>query len=96
MLKGLRYHPGIFYWRTRNQAEVDLILEHNGALYPIEIKMKATLSGSDDSGLRAFRETYEGITPVKTGLIIYAGTECQWYDKSTIALPWNAVCKKKE
>jgi hypothetical protein len=83
----------IYYWRTRNGAEVDLILEHNGALYPIEIKMKATLSSNDLSGLRAFREANKDKSVIKTALVIYAGTECYWLDKDTLALPWNAVCK---
>jgi len=85
----------LFYWRSKHEAEVDLILEHNGALYPIEIKMKATLSAKDLSGLRAFRRHYAevgGVT-IKTGLVIYAGTECYWLDKETIALPWNAVTR---
>ena len=93
MLNALSIYPGIYYWRTRNGAEVDLVLEYNNALYPIEIKMKGTLSSSDGSGLRAFRQTYEGSIPVKTGLIIYAGTRCEWYDRHTITLPWNALCR---
>jgi predicted AAA+ superfamily ATPase len=83
----------IYYWRTRNDAEVDLILDHNGALYPIEIKMRATLSRKDLSGLRAFKEANKDKALIKTALVIYAGTECYWLDQETIALPWNAVCK---
>jgi len=93
MLHVLGDAANIFYWRTRNGAEVDLVLEHNGALYPIEIKMKATLNKNDTSGLRAFKEFCEDVMPVKTALLIYTGEECYWFDKNTIALPWNAICK---
>ncbi len=95
MLASLQQHPGMYYWRTRNNAEVDLILESNGALYPIEIKMKGSLSGYDARGLKAFREAYNGELEVKTALIIYAGTDCYWFNETTIALPWNAVMKIK-
>ena len=76
MLHSLGDSADIFYWRTRNGAEVDLVLEHNGALYPIEIKMKAALSTRDTAGLHAFREHYKESMSVMPGLIIYSGTEC--------------------
>jgi len=82
----------MFYWRTKGGAEVDLVLQCNGALYPIEIKCKATIAGTDLSGLRAFRETYGETMNVKPAVIVYAGTDCVWVDKDTIAVPWNAVC----
>jgi len=94
MLHALGDRATIFYWRTRNEAEVDVVLEYNGALYPIEIKMKVALASKDCSGLRSFRESYSGQMTVKTALIIYVGTECYWFDRDTIALPWNAVCRK--
>ena len=93
MLVSLQQHPGMYYWRTRNGAEVDLLLECNGALYPIEIKMKGALSGYDARGLKAFREAYKGELEVRTALIIYAGTDCYWFNETTIALPWSAVMR---
>jgi len=81
--------PNIYHWRTAGGAEVDLILERGGALYPIEIKCKTHLSKSDLSGLKAFRETYKENYNIKTGLVIYVGSEPYKLDPETIALPWN-------
>ena len=80
--------PQLYHWRTTGGAEVDLIMELNGRLYPVEVKGKTLLSGHDTSGLRAFRRTYgEGL--VGPGLVIHAGRECYRLDRDTIALPWN-------
>ncbi len=82
--------PKMYHWRTSAGAEVDLILERNGKLYPIEIKCKTHLSGSDLSGLKAFRATYPG-QEIMTGLIFYAGSEVYLLDQNTLALPWNIL-----
>lgn len=34
--------PNIYYYRTRNKEEIDIVLEENGKVYPIEIKQTAT------------------------------------------------------
>lgn len=80
--------PFCYHWRTAGGAEVDLILEKNGMLYPIEIKCKTNLSKSDLSGLQAFRDTYQNMQPA---LIVYAGTEIYKIDSHTIAIPWSLL-----
>ncbi len=84
--------PLAHHWRTAGGAEVDLILERDGALYPIEIKCKSHLSGHDTRGLHAFRATYPR-QDVRTGLIVYAGNECYRVNPNTIAVPWSGVVK---
>lgn len=83
--------PNVYHWRTTSGAEVDLILERDGKLYPIEIKCKSHLSKSDLRGLEAFRETYENNVKVMPGLLIYAGAECYKLDSYTLAIPWNLI-----
>lgn len=82
--------PLYYHWRTANGAEVDVILELNGNVYPIEIKCKTNITGHDTRGLQAFRQTYPQKT-IMPGIIIYAGKECYWVDEHTIALPWNSI-----
>lgn len=81
--------PLAYHWRTVGGAEVDLVLERDGRLYPIEVKCGTRLNGHDTRGLRAFRDTY-GPERVMPGLIVYAGEECYRVNPETIALPWNA------
>ena len=83
--------PQAYHWRTASRAEVDLVLEYDGRLHPIEVKCKTAPNRHDTRGLRAFRETY-GSERVMPGLLIHAGSEAFWLDRHTMALPWNAAC----
>lgn len=51
--------PPIFYYRDKDQKEIDLLLYQNGTLYPVEIK-KAASPG------RAALKNFNVLTPVKT------------------------------
>jgi len=82
-----------YHWRTNSSAEVDLIIEKDGFLYPIEIKSKSNLNAYDARGLKSFRDTYKN--KCKHSLIIYAGKELYKISKNITAVPWNAICKKK-
>jgi predicted AAA+ superfamily ATPase len=86
----LQTPPNAYHWRTQAGAEVDLILEQNGTLFPIEIKCKSQLTKHDARGLLAFKETYptQNTAP---GVIIYAGNECYQLTDHVFAIPWNAV-----
>jgi uncharacterized protein len=45
----------MYYWRTNNGAEVDLLLETNGSLaLAIEFKSRSQVSSTDLSGMRSF------------------------------------------
>lgn len=81
--------PRAWHWRTTGGAEVDLVLEFDGRLHPIEMKCTSTVSGHDARGIRAFRDTYGSL--VQTGLIINAGREVRRVADGVIAVPWFAT-----
>ncbi len=83
--------PLVHHWRSAGGAEVDIVLERDGTLFPVEVKCRTALTGHDLRGLRAFREGC-GHPRVAPGLIVYAGAEAVRMDRHTIALPWDAVC----
>jgi predicted AAA+ superfamily ATPase len=79
--------PRAWHWRTSGGAEVDLVLERDGRLFPIEIKCKTNLTGHDTRGIRAFYGTYgERVQP---GLIFYAGKEVYKVSEQVTAIPWQ-------
>lgn len=82
--------PTLYHWRSKGGAEVDLILERDGVLYPIEVKMRSYLNTRDASGIRAFRETFPHRTIAK-GTLIYGGDRCFPLNEHAIALPYNAM-----
>ena len=83
----LDVQPNFYHWRTNGGAEVDLVLERDGFLYPIEIKCKINLTGHDLRGIRAFRETYP--KKVKTAFLVYAGNEAFQMTDFCYAIPWH-------
>jgi hypothetical protein len=79
--------PGFYHYRSRGGAEVDLVLELDGRLFPIEIKATSHPSPRDTLGLRSFRNTFpnERIAP---GLLVCAVASPQWLSSDVLAFPW--------
>lgn len=80
--------PLLYHWRTGAGAEVDLILELDDKLYPIEMKCKTNLTKHDTRGIQAFRQTYPH-KKIMPGLILYAGTMCYRVSEDVVAVPWH-------
>lgn len=81
--------PGMYHWRSNGGAEVDVILDYNGSLYPIEIKCRTLVSRKDARGIEAFRQTYPS-SRIAPGLILYTGEHVFKVKDDVIVLPWNA------
>lgn len=81
--------PQLWHWRTSGGAEVDLVLERDGFLFPIEIKCKSRLGGHDLSGIAAFMKTYPD--RAKAGVVIYAGRESYKVAEKISAVPWGSL-----
>ena len=80
--------PNLYHWRLHSGSEVDLILERDGRLYPIEIKLNSRPKRKDARGLRAFREHQAGKS-VAPGLVIAPVEETQQLTDDDYALPWD-------
>ncbi len=88
----LPIQPNIYHWRSSGGAEVDIILEMDGYLYPIEVKAKTHITNRDTSGIMAFRAAYPN-TRIRDGVIIYAGDRCHRVNEYVVALPVAGLCK---
>jgi predicted AAA+ superfamily ATPase len=63
----------LFFWRTHNGAEVDLLIEKHGKLrVAIEIKAGRRIAAADVSGLRSFGDAHPGVPRV---VVTTAGDE---------------------
>jgi predicted AAA+ superfamily ATPase len=77
---------GLYYWRTNNGAEVDLLIELDGSLAAaVEFKSRPALSGADLSGLRSFREDHPGLPC----LLVCTAPEVFDLDFAKV-LPWRS------
>lgn len=82
--------PACYHWRSAGGAEVDLILEHDGWLYPFEFKLTAAPTRRMASGIKAFRRAYPQ-TAIGPGALLCAVEEPRWIAEDVIALPWNLL-----
>lgn len=80
--------PNIYHWRSHGGAEVDLVLEWNNTLYPIEIKGKSHPDRHDVRGIQAFRSTYPK-KKVAPGLIMAPTESFHALTESDYVMPWN-------
>lgn len=59
--------PNFYYYRDKDKNEIDLVIERNGKIYPVEFKKAATVSKSD---VKHFNKLSDLKTPVGTGALI--------------------------
>lgn len=80
--------PNIYHWRTLAGAEVDLLLEHNGSFFPIEVKGASRPNRNDASGIKAFRDTYRRLK-IEKGLVVAPCERMIQITEQDFALPWD-------
>lgn len=89
-IQGWPTRPALWHYRAHAGAEVDLILEWGGRLYPIEIKAKTHPARSDARGITAFRSAHPDLD-IAPGLIVCAVPEPQRLAPDLYAIPWWAL-----
>lgn len=81
--------PEVMYWRTTKGAEVDLVIEWNGRLLPIEVKSARRVMHDDTRHLKVFMSEYPEMT--RGGVILYDGEDVFWISDRILAVPWWRV-----
>jgi uncharacterized protein len=82
--------PHLYHFRSYSGAEVDLIMEFNGTLFPIEIKMKSNPSRMDVKGFASFRKCFPH-ERMHTGLVICSTESARMIADDVLAVPWWTV-----
>ncbi len=70
ILNGKGVIPEIYFWRSREGLEVDLIIRKNNKLYPIEIKLTATPSTNHLKALQSFYKIASQHENIEPGIIV--------------------------
>jgi predicted AAA+ superfamily ATPase len=85
IMAGLKHQIGaqLFYWRTRQGQEVDLVIKKDDRLIALEIKATANPSAKDLSGLAAFCRKYA----CKEAYLVCQAPRSQ-KQENIWALPW--------
>lgn len=80
--------PELFFWRSHDGLEVDLIIQTGGKLYPVEIKLTATPKSAFLDPLNRFREMAGRELPVHEGLLVCRIEEPISLPNGNTAIPW--------
>ncbi|MBW1690663.1 MAG: DUF4143 domain-containing protein, partial [Deltaproteobacteria bacterium] len=78
--------PELYYWRSKAGVEVDLIIDRNGRLYPIEIKATSTLFPGHAESLNRWRALAGDLA--SAGIIVANLSETVRL-KDCQAIPWE-------
>lgn len=84
----LTQKAAFYHWRLHSGSEVDLILERDNTLYPIEIKLTSHPSKKDTRGITAFRSNYPNRS-IAPGLVIAPVEKIEKLSEGSFAIPWN-------
>lgn len=78
----------LYFWRTRNGAEVDFVIEHGQRILALEIKSTTTPSYRDITGLRFFLDQHSNAT---AGVLVHSGNAIKQLEEKIIAIPWTLL-----
>lgn len=76
-----------FFWRTKNDAEVDLVVETPKEIIPVEIKAQPRVHLSAIKGLKSFLNRYGA--EVKKALVVALVERPQKLEDKIWVIPWN-------
>jgi predicted AAA+ superfamily ATPase len=80
--------PAFYHFRQHSGAEVDLVVDINGRLLPVEIKAASSVGARDTLSIRAFQEKIG--SRAGPGLVIYAGERVLRLNETCLAVPFDA------
>ncbi|NBI13123.1 DUF4143 domain-containing protein [[Haemophilus] felis] len=80
--------PPIYFYRDTNQKEIDLVIEYDHCLYPIEIKTTASPNKQMAKHFSLLNQLPEEEVSVQTGIIINHYPQKMWLAENLISLPY--------
>ncbi len=80
--------PNLFHWSTYSGAEVDLLVERDGRLHPIEIKASSRVGRRHTTGISAFRRAHPNLE-IAPGLVVAPTENFARVSDHDYALPFD-------
>ncbi len=78
----------LYFWRSQDGLEVDLLIRVGPRLYPVEIKLTATPSPGHLRPLNRFK-ALAGPVAAATGILVCRVPQTRPLPSNNLALPWN-------
>ena len=85
---GLGKRADIWFWRSHDGLEVDLIVQARGKLLPVEFKLTATPSAAHGGPLVRFKSLAGGLSS-ETGYVVCRVPESRPLPHGNVAVPWQ-------
>lgn len=86
------WHHGVeaplWYFRTKEKEEVDILIEKNGKLYPVEIKLSVRISPDHLKGIRVLKRTN---FPLGKAVFISASPNFYLLEKNITVVPYTII-----
>ncbi len=83
------FEPRLYFWRTTHGKEVDIVIEHQGRLIPVEVKQTATPRPPMAKGLISFMEDYSA--KADKGWLVHLGSKSLPLSPNITAIPFHAL-----
>jgi hypothetical protein len=78
--------PQVYFWRTSNGTEVDILIETNCKIIPVEVKLSATPRPAMASSIKTFMEDFGN--KALSGYLIHPGNTQLPLGSNITALPY--------
>lgn len=89
ILSSRNVNVALSFWRSHDQLEIDLIIEKDGVVWPVEIKKSATPSAQFATGVLKFKELHEPVAKVGTPQVVCMVAERRPLPGGVEAVPWR-------
>ncbi len=80
--------PGLFFWRSHDGLEVDLLIHMGGRLHPVEIKLTSTPTLKHLEPLNRFK-ALAGKDAAETGILVCRVKKMMPLASNNLAVPWS-------
>ena len=90
LLTPLSRKATLYHWRLHSGSEVDLVMERDGVLYPLEMKLTSRPSRKHARGIRSLREHYPN-QEIAPGLIMAPTERFEQVTENDYIAPWDMV-----
>lgn len=81
--------PRVYFWRTVAGQEVDIVVEHEGGLIPLEVKLSATPQPAMASSIRSFQDDFGD--KARPGFVVHPGDVRLPLGSGATALPFGLL-----
>lgn len=80
--------PPLWYYRTKEKEEIDILIDVNGKLYLIEIKLSSKITDSDLKGINGIKKTR---IPIGKAIFINSSASPYPIKDGIEAIPWTIL-----